>query len=72
MNLELRYSDKVDKSSSCQYKQCENEPDRSGQAVAREKLGKIIKKMNIYFCTFIVLHLQILFSLCIVFQLILA
>ena len=43
INMELRYSDEVDTSSSCQYKRCENEPARLGQAVARVKLGKNIK-----------------------------
>ena len=44
VNLELRYGNKVDTSSSCQYKRCDNEPTRFGQAVARVKLGKITKK----------------------------
>ena len=39
INLEIQYSDEVSKSSSCQYKRCENEPARLGQAVARVKLG---------------------------------
>ena len=44
INIVIRYSEEVDKSSSCQYKPCENEPARFGQAVARIKLGKTIEQ----------------------------